>query len=106
MEELNKIIEYIKNTEAYKNCIDLRKQMNNNTELTKLIEEIKSLQKEYIKSNFDKNIKTKLDEKNSLLDKYPIYNSYNKNLEEVNQMINYVNDELNDYFERVVNESN
>ena len=106
MEELNKIIEYIKNTEAYKNCIDLRKQMNKNTELIKLIEEIKSLQKEYIKSNFDKTIKTKLDEKNDLLDKYPIYNSYNKYLEEVNQMINYVNDELNDYFERVVNESN
>ena len=106
MEELNKIIEYIKNTEAYKNCIDLRKQMNKNTELIKLIEEIKSLQKEYIKSNFDKTIKTKLDEKNDLLDKYPIYNSYNKYLEEVNQMINYVNDELNDYFETVVNESN
>ncbi len=65
MEELNKIIEYIKNTEAYKNCIDLRKQMNKNTELIKLIEEIKSLQKEYIKSNFDKTIKTKLDEKNN-----------------------------------------
>ena len=106
MEELHEIIDYIKNTEAYKNCISLREQMNNNTELVKLIEEIKLLQKEYIKSNFDKSIKEKLDEKNNLLDEYPIYNSYNKYLEEVNQMINYVNDEMNDYFNKVVNESN
>ena len=105
MEELNKIIEYIKNTEAYKNTVKLREQMNNNKELNDLIEDIKSLQKKYIKDN-SVSIKKELDEKTKKLEEYPIYNSYNKNLEEVNQMINYVNDELNDYFDKVINESN
>ena len=79
--------------------------MSENTELTDLIEEVKSLQKEYIKTN-STDIKKKLDEKTSKLEEYPIYNSYNKYLEEVNHMISYVNDELNDYFDKVINESN
>lgn len=105
MEELNKIIEYITNTEEYKNTIKLKEQMNNNSELINLVEEVKKLQKEYIKTNRD-DIKKKLDDKVSSLEEYPIYKSYNDNLEKVNQMISYVNDELNDYFDKVVNESN
>ena len=104
MEELNKVIDYITNTESYQNTIKLREQMNNNKELNDLIEEIKSLQKKYIKNN-SVSIKQELDEKTKELEEYPIYNIYNKNLEEVNQMIDYVNDELNDYFEKVINES-
>ena len=104
MEELNKIIDYITNTESYKNTVKLREQMNNNKELNDLIEEIKSLQKKYIKNN-SVSIKQELDEKTKELEEYPIYNIYNKNLEEVNQMIDYVNDELNDYFEKVINKS-
>ncbi|MBQ6539142.1 MAG: YlbF family regulator [Bacilli bacterium] len=105
MEELNKIIEYITSTDSYKNTVKLKEQMSENTELTDLIEEVKSLQKEYIKTN-STDIKKKLDEKTSKLEEYPIYNSYNKYLEEVNHMISYVNDELNDYFDKVINESN
>ncbi len=104
MEELNKVIDYITNTESYQNTIKLKEQMNNNKELNDLIEEIKSLQKKYIKNN-SVSIKQELDEKTKELEEYPIYNIYNKNLEEVNQMIDYVNDELNDYFEKVINES-
>lgn len=105
MEELNKIIEYITNSESYQNTIKLKEQMNDNSELTKLIEDIKLLQKEYIKTN-SVDIKKELDDKVSKLEEYPIYKSYNKYLEEVNQMIGYVNDELNDYFDKVINESN
>ncbi len=105
MEELNKIIEYITNSEEYQNTLRLKEQMNHNSELINLIEDVKKLQKEYIKTNSD-DIKKKLDDKVSTLEEYPIYKSYNDNLEKVNQMISYVNDELNDYFERIVNESN
>ena len=104
MEELNKIIDYIINTESYQNTIKLREQMKKNKELNDLIEDIKSLQKKYIKNN-NVSIKEELDKKTKKLEEYPIYNIYNKNLEEVNQMIDYVNDELNDYFEKVINES-
>ena len=105
MEELNKVIDYITNTKEYQNTIKLKEQMDNNEELNNLIKEVKELQKIYIKDKSSHN-KEKLDEKIKLLDNYPIYKSYNENLEVVNQMISYVNDELNDYFVKVMNESN
>ena len=102
MEKLNKgldeLVDYIKNTDDYKKCIKLKNQMEENEEVKSLIKEIKSLQKKYIRSNYDDNIKTTLDEKNELLFKIPIYVTYNQHLENVNNMISYVKDSLNDYF--------
>lgn len=108
MEKLNKgldeLVDYIKNTDDYKKCIKLKKQMEENEEVKSLIKEIKSLQKKYIRSNYDDNIKTTLDEKNELLFKIPIYVTYNQHLENVNNMISYVKDSLNDYFYELLNE--
>ena len=103
MEELNKVIDYIINSDSYKKCMELRDKMSKNKELMSLIDEIKSLQKKYMKSK-SKDIKKELDEKTDKLMNIPIYYKYNQKLEEVNNMISYVEDELNDYFERVVNE--
>ena len=51
MEELNKITNYIINSDSYKKCIELRDKMSKNTEIMNLIDEIKSLQKKYIKNS-------------------------------------------------------
>ena len=77
-------------------------KMNNNTELINLIDKVKELQKKYIKTN-DNSIKEELDKCINELNSIPIYNMYMKNLDKVNEMINYVQDELNDYFYKVVN---
>lgn len=103
MEELNKVIDFIINSKSYKKCLELREKMSNNNEIMNLIDEIKSLQKKYIRNKND-NIKKELDEKTDRLFNIPIYYKYNKYLEEVNNMISYVEDELNDYFEGVINE--
>lgn len=103
MEELNKVIDYIINSNSYKKCMELREKMSKNSEIMNLIDDIKSLQKKYIRNKSD-NIKKELDEKTDKLFNIPIYYKYNKYLEEVNNMISYVEDELNDYFERVINE--
>ena len=103
MEKLDKVINYILNSDEYKNCISIKKKMSENEELTSLINEVKELQKRYIKSNYDSNIKNELDNKNDELNSIPIYNIYNNNLNKVNEMIDYVQDELNDYFYKVVN---
>ena len=109
MEEVNKevdnLINYIKNTNDYKMCIELKKKMEENTELTDLINNIKQLQKKYIKSNYDALIKKELDEKNNELFNIPIYVIYNQHLSKVNKMINYVKDSLNDYFYNLLNDN-
>lgn len=100
---LEELINYIKNTIEYKKCLELKNKMKNNSNINKLIEEIKDVQKKYIKSNYDSNIKKELDKLNEELNNIPIYIIYSENLDKVNQMISYVNDELNDYFYNILN---
>lgn len=103
MEELNKIIDYITNSSEYKKCISLKDKMSNNSKLMDKINKVKVLQKKYIKSN-DLSIKKELDLLIEDLNNEPLYYNYMNNLEVVNEMISFVNDELNSYFYRVINE--
>ena len=103
MEELNKIIDYITNSSEYKKCISLKEKMSNNSKLMDKINKVKVLQKKYIKSN-DLSIKKELDLLIEDLNNEPLYYNYMNNLEVVNEMISFVNDELNNYFYRVINE--
>jgi len=108
MEELNKsldeVVDCIKNSKEYKKCIELKKQMDTNSEVNSLVKEIKIKQKKYIKSN-DSNILKELNELEERLNNIPIYHIYLENLEIVNNMINYVKDELNDYFYNLLNKN-
>ena len=103
MEELNKIIDYITNSSEYKKCISLKDKMSNNSKLMDKINKVKVLQKKYIKSN-DLSIKKELDLLIEDLNNEPLYYNYMNNLEKVNEMISFVNDELHNYFYRVINE--
>jgi len=100
---LEEVVSYIKNTEQYKKCIQLKKQMNTNSDIVNLISDIKTIQKDYVRSNYDQKYQQQLNILHEKLNQIPIYLTYMKNLEEVNSMIDYVKDELNDYFYSVFN---
>lgn len=106
MEKLNKsldeVVNTIKNSKEYKKCIELKEKMKSNDEINSLVKEIKLKQKKYIRSN-DSNILRELNELEERLNSIPIYHVYTKNLEKVNDYINYVKDELNDYFDKLLN---
>ena len=103
--EIDDLVDYIKNTDDYKKCIKLKKQMKDNSELMSLISEVKKLQKKSIKSNYDLLIKEELDKKNKELLEIPIYVLYNKHLNNVNYMIDYINNSLNNYFYELLNKN-
>lgn len=107
MEELDKaldeVILCIKDSLEYKKCISLKEKMSNNTRIVDLVNKVKRLQKKYIRSNFDENIKKELDSLEEELNDIPIYHIYMDNLEIVNQKIEYVKDSLNDYFMNLLN---
>ena len=100
---LNDVVDYIKDSNEYKTCLDLKKRMSDNEEVNALVRQVKLLQQKYIKSNYNKEIKKELDEINKRLDDIPIYVIYKQNLEKVNNMINTVKDELNNYFDDLLN---
>lgn len=100
---LNEVIDCIKESPEYKDCIKIKEQMDSNEELVELINKVKELQRKYIRSNYDSNIKKELDKYESKLKEIPIYNIYLTKLEEVNKKIDYVKDSLNDYFDQLLN---
>lgn len=105
--ELEDIISYIKDSVSYKKCIELKEKMSSNVEINDLVEKVKKLQKAYVKSDFkDEDIKSQLDIVNDKLNNIPIYVSYLRYLDEVNDMINFVREGLNDYFYKLLNENN
>ena len=64
---LDDLINYIKNTIEYKKCLELKNKMSSNTNINKLMNDIRDLQKKYIRSNYDENIKLELDKVNEEL---------------------------------------
>ena len=76
--------------------------MKKNENINKLIKKIKRLQKLFVRENSEK-IKIDIEAAEEKLNSIPIYNEYINNLKEVNEMIVLINDELNDYFSKKIN---
>ena len=74
--------------------------MKTNKELMKLIDDLKVAQQEYVKYQKNEDTVYELTKK---LEDIPIYVSYMNSLEKVNEMISYVSDDLNEYFNKLVN---
>ena len=100
---LDELINYIKSTKEYKKCIELKNKMMSNSDINKLMNDIRTIQKKYIRSNYDSSVKEELDKLNEEFNNIPIYIIYCENLKIVNEMIDYVNDELSDYFYEIFN---
>jgi len=100
---LEDIIQYIQNTKEYQMCISLKEKMKDNEEIQSLVKDVKKYQKKYVQSNYHSEIKEKLDELEKRLSEIPIYVVYLDNLSKVNEMIDYVRDSLNDYFDKLLN---
>ena len=83
---LDEVVKEITESKEYKKCIELKMKMKDNEEINSLVEEIKKLQKEFIRTN-NLNIKEKLSELEKELESIPIYVTYMKNLEVVNENV-------------------
>ena len=99
---LDELVKEITDSKEYKKCIELKLKMKDNEEINSIIEKIKKLQKEFIKTS-DLNIKKELSDLENKLNNIPIYVTYMKNLSIVNEKIELVKDELNDYFYKLFN---
>ena len=85
---LEEVIKEIKESKEYQSCLELKSRMQKNEDLKIKIEEIKNLQKKYVRTDFeDKNIAQELRKKE----------------EELNKTIELVTEELNDYFNQKFN---
>lgn len=101
LDKVDEIIEVIKTSSDYQKYLSLQEKMNNNQELMKLINEVKTLQKALVNGKDKKN---ELKEKMSLLENNPMYREYNNTLSEINNKFAIIENTLNNYFEKKFNE--
>lgn len=108
MEKLDRalelVIDTIKESSEYKKCLELKELMNNNNYLKELIQEIKDLQKRYVRNSYDLSTGERLNKKIKELEEIPLYRVYLNNLSVVNNYIDYVRDSMNEYFDNLLNE--
>ena len=102
LNEIDKIIKYIKNTEEYQSYIYLREKLLCNEKANNLISEIKNLQKKIVKLEQEKKDVTKEEEriKNNLaeLNKIPLYVEFIEKQEFLDDMYQKIKKKLDEYF--------
>lgn len=100
---LNQIIIYIKESKEYKDYLKLSEKISEDENLLAKIDNLKEKQKEYIRSNKDEKIKKELDKLREQLEENIVYFKYNDCVHKINEKINLIKDELNDYFLYITN---
>lgn len=103
--KLDDLISYIKESKEYQLCLEAKEKMKGNEELMKQIDEVKALQKKYIRSSESEEVKKELDEKMEILNEVPIFVTYNVNLEIVNRKLQIIKEEFDQYFYSKLNKS-
>lgn len=103
----NKILEivnYIKETESYKNYLKAKELLSLEENLVNIIEDIKIYQKEIIKNpNKKEELEEKIKNNLNILSTEPLYIEYINNQEEVNNMLTILENKLNKYFFDIFN---
>lgn len=91
----------IEKSSLYKRYIEITRQMSNNKELIKLIDEIKKLQKILVNTD-DKVIEKELLNLYNKLNSYPIYQSYLDILRELNNELSNIKIGFEQYFKFIL----
>ncbi len=100
----DQLIESIMESKVYKQHLEIREKLAKNKTIMNEIEEIKKLERAYVKSNFEnREYKQQMDDKLFRLRQKPLYKVYEQSLEEINDMLSQLKEGLNDTFMDLLN---
>ncbi len=98
------LVKEIKNDKEYREYVTLRNEIKSNKEIMERIENIKTLQKQYIKSAYlDDEIKVKLDKELSELEAIPLYKEYVLKEKKINNILISIKEGINSSFDNILN---
>ena len=98
------LVKEIKNDKEYREYITLRDKVKSNKEIMERIDNIKTLQKQYIKSAYlDDEIKAKLDKELSELEDIPLYKEYLLKEKKINNILISIKEGINSSFDNILN---
>lgn len=99
--KIDELFDDIKETSTYKNYTSAQKQLQNNKEITDIIERIKRLQKIAV-NNKDEVIEKELKDLYMKLNSYPLYQSYIEYREELEYSLQIISKTFNNYFSKLL----
>lgn len=107
LEKVDNLINFIKESQEYKDYIYLSEKLSNNKKVQDYIKQIKVLQKEIVKREVNKKDITDLEEEIKTLlaelDKIPLYTEFVDKQMELNEIYQMVKTSLDDYFYNILN---
>ena len=107
LNEVDNIVSFIKESDTYKDYLFLKEKLSNNETAMSLINEIKSIQKEIVKKEVNKEDIKDLDnlikEKEKELNSIPLYIEYLNTQEQLNDLYQDIKQRLDDYFYNQLN---
>ena len=101
--KIDEIINYIKESDSYKNYLKAKELLDSRDDLKEIIANVKKYQKQLVKS-YNKEIEKELNRNLDILNSDYNYIEYNRYLEEVNNLLNIFENRINKYFEDVFNQ--
>lgn len=100
LHKIDEIISLIENSPEYQKYLSLKKDLDNDKEITLLISEIKILQKDIV-HHLDK--KEKLNKKIKELESIPLYIEYQNTVASLNNTYAIIEQRINNYLNKKVN---
>ena len=98
------LVKEIKNDKEYREYITLRDKVKSNKEIMERIDNIKTLQKQYIKSAYlDDEIKVKLDKELRELEAISLYKEYVLKEKKINNILISIKEGINSSFDNILN---
>ena len=98
------LVKEIKNDKEYSEYITLRDKVKSNKEIMERIDNIKTLQKQYIKSAYlDDEIKVKLDKELRELEAISLYKEYVLKEKKINNILISIKEGINSSFDNILN---
>ena len=98
------LVKVIKDSDDYKEYLELKEKIKSNKEIIELVDKIKNLQKTYVKSAYlDSNVKQELDNKLEILNSIPLYKEYLSKEKKINSIMSNIKEGLNVIFEDILN---
>ena len=100
LNKIDEIINLIENSSEYQKYLSLKKDLDNDKEITLLISEIKILQKDVV-HHLDK--KELLNKKINELESIPLYREYQNTVASLNNTYAIIEQRINNYINKKVN---
>ena len=101
IQKVDEIIKEIENSSVYQNYLSIKEMISKDKELMELINKVRVMQKDFLHK---KATKDELDKLVNELNSYPLYIEYNNAIYEINNTFAIIENSLNKYFEKVLNQ--